>query len=84
MQKQKIGQKNIEIQELRRAIDGLHDVIVGTTLANMMCPGCGYVYTKDVRNANRPYVIVVWRCPCNKLNHTKIVTAEPSIMKLRR
>ena len=75
---------NEDPNEIAKAINDLHDSLVGTTFRNLMCPSCGYVHIKDVRNVNRPYVIVVWRCPCNRLNHTKIATEEPYTKMTRR
>ena len=65
--------------EIAKAINDLHDALVGTTSRNLMCPSCGYVKGKSVRNTERPYVIVVWECPCGRLNHTKLATRRPKI-----
>ena len=59
--------------------NALHNALVGTTKKNLMCPWCGHVRGNTVRNVDRPYVVVVWKCVCNRINHTKVATEEPLI-----
>lgn len=60
----------------------LTNALAGTTTKNLMCPSCGYLKEKTVRNIDRSYVLIVWRCPCGKLNHTKIATEKPLYLRL--
>ena len=87
MPKQETGQKNINSRVEEADIQAakakenyyteLTNALTGTTSKNLMCPWCGYIKPKTIRNDARPYVVVVWRCPCNRINHTKVATNKP-------
>ena len=57
------------------------EALTGTSTRNLMCPYCGFLYHKTVRNVDRPYVIIVWQCPCGRTNHTKFATDRPKVTK---
>jgi hypothetical protein len=66
----------------KSALEELHEALVGHTQSRMICPSCFYIKEKPVTNTSKPYVVVIWNCPCGRMNHTKIATKKPLITRI--